>query len=74
VKKSTSKCLPSRVAMDDTRFGVNVTIIDLGLSRMSAADAHGSKIYWTPFDNEIFEGEGELVSRFNHGAAANAHV
>lgn len=52
--------------MDDTRFGVKVTIIDLGLSRMNAADAQGSNIYWTPFDSEIFEGEGELVSRFDH--------
>lgn len=60
--------------MDDTRFGVKVTIIDLGLSRMSAADARGSKIYWTPFDNEIFEGEGEPVSRFNLDAVANAHL
>lgn len=53
--------------MDDNRFGVKVTIIDLGLSRMNAADAQGSKIYWTPFDSEIFEGEGKLVSRFDHG-------
>jgi len=67
VKRSASKCPPSRVAMDDNRFGVKVTIIDLGLSRMNAADAQGSKIYWTPFDSEIFEGEGKLVSRFDHG-------
>lgn len=48
--------------MDDPRFGVQVTIIDLGLSRMDAADAQGIKTYWTPFDSEIFEGEGELLS------------
>lgn len=60
VKKSSSKCATSRVAMDDARFGVKITIIDLGLSRMSAADAQGSKVYWTPFDDEIFEGEGGL--------------
>ncbi|KAF8138383.1 hypothetical protein EV363DRAFT_1251987 [Boletus edulis] len=59
VKKSAGKCPVSRVAMDDTRFGVKVTIIDLGLSRMSAADARGSKIYWTPFEDEIFEGKGD---------------
>ncbi|KAG6378640.1 hypothetical protein JVT61DRAFT_12910 [Boletus reticuloceps] len=59
VKKSASKCPVSRVAMDDTRFGVKVTIIDLGLSRMSAADGRGSKIYWTPFEDEIFEGKGD---------------
>lgn len=54
--------------MDDPRFGVKITIIDLGLSRMSGADTdtQGSQIYWTPFDNEIFEGEGGLVSRFDH--------
>ena len=60
--------------MDDPRFGVKVTIIDLGLSRMSATVAQGHKTYWTPFDDEIFEGEGELVSRFSQGAAANARV
>lgn len=52
--------------MDGTRFGVKVTIIDLGLSRMNAVDAQGSNMYWTSFDNEIFEGEGELVSLFAH--------
>lgn len=74
IKKSTNKCPASRVAMDDPRFGVKVTIIDLGLSRMSATAAQGHKTYWTPFDDEIFEGEGELVSRFSQGAAANARV
>lgn len=52
--------------MDDIRFGVKVTIIDLGLSRMDVTDAHNSETYWTPFDEEIFEGEGGLVSQFDH--------
>jgi serine/threonine-protein kinase haspin len=44
--------------MDDVRFGVKATVIDLGLSRMETTDTRGSKTYWTPFDEEIFEGEG----------------
>ncbi|KAG9317380.1 hypothetical protein JVU11DRAFT_1579 [Chiua virens] len=62
VKKSTKKNPMPRVPMDDSRFGVKVTIIDLGLSRMSTGDVvegSKSKVYWTPFDNEIFEGEGD---------------
>ncbi|KAF9247407.1 hypothetical protein BU15DRAFT_39302 [Melanogaster broomeanus] len=59
-KKSTRKVDSTvRIPMDDTRFGLKATIIDLGLSRMDAADSHGSKTYWTPFDDEIFEGEGD---------------
>lgn len=47
--------------MDDMTHGVQATIIDLGLSRMDAADADGfEKVYWTPFDEEIFMGEGVL--------------
>ncbi|KIJ69976.1 hypothetical protein HYDPIDRAFT_104645 [Hydnomerulius pinastri MD-312] len=60
VKKSTSRRNSTvRVPMDDTRFGVKATIIDLGLSRMDATDGQGSKTYWTPFEDEIFEGEGD---------------
>ncbi|KAF9226674.1 hypothetical protein BS17DRAFT_794142 [Gyrodon lividus] len=60
VKKSTRKFKSTaRVPMDDTRFGVKATIIDLGLSRMDATCAQGSKTYWTPFDDEVFEGEGD---------------
>ena len=44
--------------MDDPRFGVKITIIDLGLSRMDATDDRGRITYWTPFEEEIFEGEG----------------
>jgi serine/threonine-protein kinase haspin len=49
------------VPMDDLGHGVQVTIIDLGLSRMDAGDGSGGhRVQWTPFDEEIFLGEGEL--------------
>jgi serine/threonine-protein kinase haspin len=41
--------------MDDPSHGVETTIIDLGLARMSGGDG----VQWTPFDDEIFEGEGD---------------
>ncbi|KAH7911578.1 hypothetical protein BJ138DRAFT_1125955 [Hygrophoropsis aurantiaca] len=51
-----------KLPMDDVRFGVRATIIDLGLSRMEAVGSGSetdTKTYWTPFDEEIFEGEGD---------------
>jgi serine/threonine-protein kinase haspin len=49
------------MAMDDLGHGVQVTIIDLGLSRMDAGDGSGGhRVQWTPFDEEIFMGKGEL--------------
>ncbi|KAH7887554.1 hypothetical protein F5I97DRAFT_1861246 [Phlebopus sp. FC_14] len=48
-----------KLPMDDAGSGVKVTIIDLGLSRMDAEDGLGARVYWTPFDEEIFEGEGD---------------
>lgn len=45
--------LPS---MDDYSSGVIATIIDLGLSRM---DASPTEVHWTPFEPEVFEGEGD---------------
>ncbi|KAG2154994.1 uncharacterized protein EDB93DRAFT_1080979 [Suillus bovinus] len=56
---SSSKKGGRKLPMDDVRFGVKATVIDLGLSRMETTDAQGSKTYWTPFDEEIFEGEGD---------------
>ena len=45
--------------MDDRSHGVQATIIDLGLSRMDAGDgADGECVHWTPFDEEVFMGEG----------------
>ena len=41
--------------MDDPSHGVEATIIDLGLARMDGGDG----VHWTPFDDEIFEGEGD---------------
>ncbi|EKM79875.1 hypothetical protein AGABI1DRAFT_119933 [Agaricus bisporus var. burnettii JB137-S8] len=49
-----------KVYMDDSSYGVQVTIIDLGLSRMDAGDGDsGHVVHWTPFDDEVFMGEGD---------------
>ncbi|KAF5322887.1 hypothetical protein D9619_000622 [Psilocybe cf. subviscida] len=49
-----------RVYMDDLSHGVEATVIDLGLSRMDAGDGTGgNEIHWTPFDEEVFMGEGD---------------
>ena len=46
--------------MDHPTHGVKATVIDLGLARMDACSDNGTtEIYWTPFDEEIFEGEGQ---------------
>ncbi|KAK7676876.1 hypothetical protein QCA50_020132 [Cerrena zonata] len=60
---NTEPSLPShtkgkRVPMDDNSHEVRATIIDLGLSRMG--DGSGTDVHWTPFDEEIFEGEGDV--------------
>ncbi|KAG1755481.1 hypothetical protein EDB19DRAFT_1661648 [Suillus lakei] len=59
VRNSSSKKAGRKLRMDDVRFGVKATVIDLGLSRMETTDGQCSKTYWTPFDDEIFEGEGD---------------
>lgn len=46
--------------MDHISHGVKTTVIDLGLARMDADDGTESHTQWTPFEEEIFEGEGEL--------------
>ncbi|KAI0796954.1 hypothetical protein C8Q75DRAFT_790911 [Abortiporus biennis] len=48
-----------RVMMDDDYHGVRATVIDLGLARMDAEDGAHDKVRWTPFDDEVFEGEGD---------------
>ncbi|KAJ2922091.1 hypothetical protein H1R20_g15006, partial [Candolleomyces eurysporus] len=49
-----------RATMDDLAHGVQVTVIDLGLSRMDAGDgSDGERVHWTPFDAEVFMGEGD---------------
>ena len=49
--------------MDHPYHGVQATVIDLGLARMNACGDGGlTEICWTPFDEEIFEGEGQWVS------------
>ncbi|KAF5358900.1 hypothetical protein D9758_004820 [Tetrapyrgos nigripes] len=49
-----------KAVMDDPIHGIHTTIIDLGLARMDAGDgAGGEMVHWTPFDEEIFWGEGD---------------
>ena len=56
--------------MDDPSHGVQATIIDLGLARLE----QGRDIFWTRFEDEIFEGEGDYqydiyrVMRACHGS------
>ena len=45
--------------MDDPVHGVQATIIDLGLARIDSNPNGEGQTYWTHFDAEIFEGEGE---------------
>lgn len=52
-----------RLPMDDRAHGVQATLIDLGLSRMDAGDGDGGeKVHWTPFEEEVFMGEGVSLS------------
>lgn len=45
--------------MDHPIHGIEAMVIDLGLVRMDAEDESGeSQVRWTPFDEEVFEGEG----------------
>ncbi len=45
--------------MDHVVHGVKATVIDLGLARMDArASDDSTETRWTPFDEEVFEGEG----------------
>jgi serine/threonine-protein kinase haspin len=61
--------------MDDLAHGVQATVIDLGLSRMDAGDGHaGNEVQWTPFDDEVFMGEGELCSLSHPGTDSTKSV
>lgn len=55
----------TRVPMDSVVYGVQATIIDLGLSRMEARDCSQKVVHWTPFENCIFDGEGASISAEN---------
>ncbi|PPQ77672.1 hypothetical protein CVT25_011107 [Psilocybe cyanescens] len=55
-----AKSKTHRIWMDDITHGVQATVIDLGLSRMDAGDGgNGDRVHWTPFDDEVFMGEGD---------------
>lgn len=58
--------------MNHISHGVEATIIDLGLARMNG----GEGTQWTPFDAEIFEGEGDYqfdVYRMMKGRIGEAY-
>ncbi|PFH51288.1 hypothetical protein AMATHDRAFT_3141 [Amanita thiersii Skay4041] len=60
VNQRSSLKIPEPQYMDDIASGIQATVIDLGLARMDATDSTGQeKVYWTPFDEEIFMGEGD---------------
>ncbi|KZV69868.1 hypothetical protein PENSPDRAFT_753035 [Peniophora sp. CONT] len=67
-----TKASSKRRSMDDISLGVQATVIDLGLARMSAHNG-AAEPTWTPFDEEIFEGEGDYqfdiyrLMREHHG-------
>jgi serine/threonine-protein kinase haspin len=64
--QSTSLASVAKVYMDDPSHGVQATIIDLGLSRMDGGDGDtGYVVHWTPFDDEVFTGEGRLIRVHN---------
>lgn len=69
-QSSPSRAERKRVSMDDDAHGVQATIIDLGLSRMD--DGSDAKVHWTPFDEEIFEGEGDC--QFDVYRMMRAHI
>lgn len=51
--------------MDDEAHGIEATVIDLGLARMEASGSDGHATHWTPFEEEIFQGEGTAYSTYN---------
>ena len=55
-KLNQSQGRTMRVFMDDPEHGVQATIIDLGLSRVNGSNK--ADVHWTPFDEEVFMGEG----------------
>ncbi|KAI0005147.1 hypothetical protein BJV74DRAFT_762806, partial [Russula compacta] len=66
--------------MDHLSHGIKATVIDLGLARMDARtnDDGSTETHWTPFDEEIFEGEGDyqfdiyrLMRKHNGGCWAD---
>ncbi|KAI0068563.1 hypothetical protein BV25DRAFT_1817426 [Artomyces pyxidatus] len=60
VPQQRSGVAMGKLPMDTSSSGVKATVIDLGLARMDSVASDGtSMIRWTPFDQEIFEGEGD---------------
>ena len=54
-----TRCRVASLAMDDPLHGIEATIIDLGLARITQLGQEGEYSSWTPFDDTVFEGEGK---------------
>ena len=59
--------------MDDEAYGIEATVIDLGLARMETTDNDDCETHWTPFEEEIFEGEGTVLSPYATHVGSQAH-
>ncbi|KAH9943252.1 uncharacterized protein BXZ73DRAFT_40427 [Epithele typhae] len=68
---SSSTTTAPPLSMDDPAHGVLATVIDLGLSRMDDGSGTGAP-HWTPFDPEIFAGEGD--EQFDVYRQMRAHI
>lgn len=60
-----------KAPMDSDVYGIQATIIDLGLSRMNSG-AGSDAVHWTAFDAETFEGEGDY--QFDVYRMMKAHI
>ena len=48
--------------LDDPSHGIEATIIDLGLARITRSGSLGDKeSFWTSLDDTVFDGEGMLI-------------
>jgi serine/threonine-protein kinase haspin len=58
--KKRKEVAPAPLPMDHPSHGVQVTLIDLGMSRINASDSSlGDTVLWMPLEEEIFHGEGD---------------
>lgn len=58
--------------MDADIHGVRATVIDLGLARMDSGGEEVNGVRWTPFDDEVFQGEGDY--QFDVYRMMRAHI
>lgn len=57
--------------MDDEAHGIEATVIDLGLARMETSDSGDHETHWTPFEKEVFEGEGTACHTYDRSTTAH---